>query len=582
MSGSMAIGMKRLAIIDVAGGDQPIWNEDKTVAVVCNGEIYNYQELTAELKGRGHVFHTRSDVEVIVHLYEELGEKSFTRLNGMFAAAIADYRRSELVLARDPFGQKPLYVWQESGILRFVSELKCFAWHPEFNRKISQKALAQLLAFRYIPSPLTIFEKATKLPPGTSLRISASGQSTARYWQIDLGPRSQKDVHHGGSIGKQLMASVARHLMSERPLGVFLSGGVDSSAIVACMHGLGQRRIHTYTVGFEGFPENEFSNAARVAKHFGTDHTEVTLTASEFWDGLDTVLYAMDEPIADLTAYPVYRLSQRARQDVVVVLSGEGADELLAGYEGSAYLRRFFDRLHTLRGLSPIARLGLRFPLPGVIKRRLRTLAGTDADYLARNPSSMGITFGDEYRRFYCPQLNNGTYVLADLSEYFARRQDWHGLNLHLGGLIENWLPDELLHKADRITMAHSLELRCPFLDMEFAAYCASLSLDAKVGCTDGEAFRKVALKKAFQNLLPEGIAYQPKKGFTIPVYCWLESLFAKNLTHELQRKNGLGVSLFSSQALQEISEKARSGDLLNQRRAWIVICLNKWGDRWL
>src|ERR1035437_4727430 len=198
--GHMAIGMKRLAIIDVAGGDQPIWNEDKTIAIVCNGEIYNYQALAEELKGKGHVFRTKSDVEVILHLYEEYGERCFTKLNGMFAVAIADYQKSEMLLARDPIGQKPLYVWEQDGNVRFASELKCLASHPEFDRKISDAALAQLLAFRYIPSPLSIFENARKLPPGTSLHLTRTGKTTTRYWQIDLGGNDQGSLHQGEDI----------------------------------------------------------------------------------------------------------------------------------------------------------------------------------------------------------------------------------------------------------------------------------------------------------------------------------------------------------------------------------------------
>jgi len=578
----MALGMQRLAIIDVAGGNQPIWNEDQTIAIVCNGEIYNYQALAADLKRRGHTFRTKSDVEVILHLYEEHGEGCFRYLNGMFAVAIADHRKSEMLLARDPFGQKPLYVWEQGNVVRFASELKCLASHPEFNRKISNPALVQLLGFRYIPSPLTIFENATKLPPGSSLHLTSTGQKVKRYWQIDLGSKDPASLSQGEDIRERLTASVDRHLMSERPLGVFLSGGLDSSAIVACMQSLGHRQIHTYTVGFEGFQDNEFENAARVARHFHTNHTEVVLRPDEFWGGLDEVLYFMDEPVANMTAYPVYRLSERARKDVVVVLSGEGADELLAGYQGAEYLRRFFDRLHTLRTFAPLARLLMRTGLPSSLQSRLKMLAGTDADYLAEHPSSMGIVFDDDYRKSNCPELRNGSKATAGLSDYFLQRQDWHGLNLHFGGLIETWLPDELLHKADRMTMAHSLELRCPFLDTEFADYCARLSLDAKAKGKDGEASRKIALKQAFEKSVPEGIAYQAKKGFVIPVYSWLESRYAGNVTQELRRKDAFGTSLFSSQALEEMIAKAQAGDLLSQRRAWSIIALNKWGKHWL
>jgi asparagine synthase (glutamine-hydrolysing) len=580
--GHMAIGMKRLAIIDVAGGDQPIWNEDKSIAIVCNGEIYNYQVLAEELRSKGHRFRTKSDVEVILHLYEEYGERCFTKLNGMFAVAIADFQKSEMLLARDPFGQKPLYIWEQEGIVRYASELKCLASHAEFNRKISDAALVQLLAFRYVPAPLSIFENARKLPPGTSLHLTRAGKTTTRYWQIDLGANHQGPLHQGDDIRGHLTAAVERHLMSERPLGVFLSGGLDSSAIVSCMHALGHRQIHTYTVGFEGFGENEFDTARSVAKHFHTDHTEVVLKAEEFWDGLDTVLYFMDEPIADMTAYPVYRLSEQARQDVVVVLSGEGSDELLAGYQGCEELRKLFDRLQTYRRMAPLASLMLHLNPPASLERRLRTVLGSDADYLALNPTSMGRVFDDESRRKLCSGLPNGQSAMAGLSQYFNDRQGWHGLNLHLGGLIETWLPDELLHKADRITMAHSLELRCPFLDKDFAGYCANLSLDAKAKSHTGEAYRKIALKRAFNAQLPDGITYQQKKGFAIPVYAWLGSHFSENATRELRRASGFGTSLFTFSALETLMTEARAGNLLSQRRIWSIIALNKWAEHWL
>jgi asparagine synthase (glutamine-hydrolysing) len=579
--GPLGLGMKRLAIIDVAGGNQPIFNEDGTLAIVCNGEIYNHKPLRADLEKAGHHFKTHSDVEVILHLYEEFGEACFSRLNGMFAVAIADFRNKKLVIARDRFGQKPLYLWQSSTGLAFASELKALVRLPGFSRELSRDALASYLTFRYIPSPRSVFKNVEKLPPGSYLVVDHSGhKETRRYWEIDL--RSPKETSNASEMREQLAASVDRHLMSERPLGVFLSGGLDSAAIVSCMHELGHREIHTYTVGFQGFADNEFENARRVASHFKTDHHEVVLSAEGFWDSLATTSYFLDEPMADLTAIPLYGLSEQARKDVVVVLSGEGSDELLAGYTGAEELRGFFDRLDSLRALGAPARAALRLKWPAGIERRLRTLAGTHADYLARDPTSMGLIFNDEFRRTNCPDLDDCPDTLKPLSDYFASHQGWHGLNLHLGGLIEWWLPDDLLHKADRMSMANSIELRCPFLDADFADYCSRLSLDDKAQSPEGEAFRKVALKRAFAAHLPDGIAYQRKKGFVIPVYAWMKEQFYECAKSELARSTGLGSSLFSREARGEMLERGSKGDLLSQRRIWSLVVLNKWADRWL
>jgi asparagine synthase (glutamine-hydrolysing) len=581
-AGPIGLGMKRLAIIDVAGGRQPIFNEDESLAIVCNGEIYNHLALRTDLEKKGHRFKAHSDVEVILHLYEEIGEACFTKLNGMFAAAIADFRNRTLVLARDRFGQKPLYLWKSSSGLAFASELKVLAKMPGFSRELSNEALAAYLTYRYIPSPLSIFRNVQKLSPGSYLRIDEAGELVARrYWETDF-PTHSEGYSNPADMRDQFAASVERHLMSERPLGVFLSGGLDSAAIVASMHDSGHRSIHTYTVGFEGFSENEFENAGKVASHFKTDHHEVVLTPDSFWDSLTTTGYYLDEPMADLTAIPLYLLSQQARNDVVVVLSGEGSDELLAGYTGAEDLRRIFDRIDRLKPFSMLARLASTLKWPSGIDRKLRTLAGTHADYLARNPATMGLVFSDAFRRANCAPLSGCPDPVGPLSKYFADHQSWHGLNLYLGGLMQWWLPDDLLHKADRMSMANSIELRCPFLDADFADYCSRLPLDEKALGMPGEAFRKIALKRAFASRLPEGIAYQKKKGFVIPVYSWLTGKFYESAKAELMRSSGMADSLFSQELRSEAIMGAKGGDLLSQRRVWSLIVLNKWADQWL
>ncbi len=584
VQGPLGLAMTRLAIIDVAGGQQPIFNEDRTLAMVCNGEIYNHSVLRSQLERSGHIFRTHSDVEVILHLYEEHGANCFSHLNGMFAAAIADFRNNRMILGRDPFGQKPLYIWRGGQQIAFASELKALTRLPSFPNKLSGQALGSFLTFRYVPAPLSIFDDVQKLPPGSYAAIDPSGRcEVRRYWQIDLAENGRSRDRNGcDQMRRQLMEAVDRHLMSERPLGVFLSGGLDSSAIVACMHLAGHRNIHTYTVGFEGFIDNEFHNAAKVAKAFQTSHREVLLSADQFWDSLDAVAYFSDEPLADLTTVPLYHLAQHASREVVVVLSGEGSDELLGGYEGMEDIRRQFDRLRAVRPLAPLARPFLRYPLPDGVRRRLHTLCGSDADYLARNVYSMTMVFDESFkRRHVLGGLVNGD-SLQPLSDYYRSRQGWHGANLYLGGLTEWWLPDDLLHKADRMTMAHSVELRCPFLDLELARYCAGLGLDEKVKTSREEPSRKIVLKKAFDEVLPAGIACQRKKGFGIPVYSWLRGVYAGRARAELARADRLGSSLLNRNTREGLLERAVGGDRRSQRQVWSLIILNKWGERWL
>lgn len=574
--------MARLAIIDVAGGQQPIFNEDRSAAIICNGEIYNYAELRSGLIRRGHRFRTGSDVEVILHLYEDLGTACFSRLNGMFGVAIADFARNRLVLARDPFGQKPLYLWRTPECLSFASELKALVALPGFSKKVSSAALVNYLQFRYVPAPLTIYEDVVKLPPGTSFEMDVSGATDQRrYWQIQFDDSERADP---GAMRQQLMESTERHLMSERPLGVFLSGGLDSAAIVACMHLAGHKDIHTYTVGFENQEENEFANARRTAEKFGTVHKEVLLTAEDFWTSLDSVVHASDEPLADLTTVPLYHLSRHARQDVVVVLSGEGSDELLAGYPGMEDIRRISDRLRAMRLLRPLVGGLQHLPFPEPLKRRLTAAAGSEADYLVAKPYSITRVFDSDFRRSY--GLNGvaatATDPLQPLSEFYRNRQSWNAVDLSLGMLVEWWLPDDLLHKADRMTMAQSIELRCPFLDKEFARYCTRLSIDDRVKDRTGEASRKIALKTAFHDILPEDIAYQSKKGFTIPVYGWLGSTYAKRVKDELSRADGMSAHLFPKQVRLDILNRAAAGDKLSQYQVWNMVVLNKWSDRWL
>lgn len=583
--GQIAIGMTRLAIIDVAGGQQPILNETGDIAIVCNGEIYNHAVLRTELEARGHRFRTHSDVEVILHLYEERGQDCFRRLNGMFAAAIADFRNGTIVLGRDPFGQKPLYIWSNGSTTAFASELKALTVLPGFSRNLNPLALASYLHYRYVPHPLAAFANVEKLSPGSSCLLSPGGGSrTERYFQLRFSrPRQTgEDDENGSKTRQQLRESVDRHLMSERPLGVFLSGGLDSSAIVSSMWDLGHRQIHTFTVGCEGYDDNEFETARVVSQRFETDHTEITLNPKQFTDTLAEVVYWADEPLTDLSTVPLFHLSAKARESVVVVLSGEGADELLGGYGGTEQIELKFRRQEQWRKLALLARLLRPLPWRGRMRTGIDAITGTDADYLARHLWSATHVFPEELRRSHGADTVRDLCVTEPLRRFYAQHPQWDGLHLVLAAQIEWWLPDDLLHKADRMSMANSIELRCPFLDVEFASFCSTLRAEHKVRGGIPEPNRKIALKRAFRDLLPDGIALQRKRGFTIAAYQWLENELAPYAEHQLLRKEALGNSLISEEYRRQILTESRAGSGPAQHRAWNLILLNLWGDRWL
>jgi asparagine synthase (glutamine-hydrolysing) len=348
------------------------------------------------------------------------------------------------------------------------------------------------------------------------------------------------------------------------------------------MHLNGHRDIRTVTVGFEGYWDNELETGRTVANHFKTDHHEVLLSAETFWDTLDPVLYAADEPLADFTTIPLYHLSEHARREVVVVLSGEGADELLAGYAGIEGLQASFQMKQRLRPLAPVARALSPLPVPDRLTRKLKSLSESPAMYMARTHATMTPVFPPDWRDRFAQHALRESRVLAALESYYHERSTWDPVHLYLGCLLEWWLPDDLLHKADRMTMAHSLELRCPSLDFKFARHCIGLGLDSKVTAHAPEPNRKTALKKAFMGCLPDGLATRKKRGFSHPTYEWVRTLFKDRIKAELERDSGLGSQALSRKDRWDIFERAVAGDLHSQRRVWSLVLLNKWADRWL
>jgi len=486
----IGLGFRRLSIIDVAGGHQPLSNEDGSVWVMLNGEIYNYGELHDDLVARGHRFATRSDTETIVHLYEEYGEECFARLRGMFAIALWDSRSRQLVLARDRVGKKPLYYAADSKRILFGSELKCLLAGDSLARDIDIHALSDYFSLGYIPAPKTIYRAANKLLPGHYLVASAKGIRVQRYWDISFAEVEQRTEEEWCELLRHQLCEVTRmRLMSEVPLGAFLSGGVDSSSIVAMMAKIMNRPVTTCSIGFEEREFDESDYAREVAKQFRTDHHEQIVRPNAL-DVLNKLVWHYDEPFADSSAIPTYYVSQVARKYVTVALGGDGGDESFAGYR-----RYYFDQMENhLRGLIPA---GLRSTIFGPLGQIYPPLAGAPRflrakatfQSLARSPlegyfNSVSIFRPGEKPNLFTPDFRNalgGYDSIGVLQQYYDRADTTDPLSRIQYVDIKTYLTDDILAKVDRASMAVSLEVRAPLLDHKLMETVAKIPSSLKL-----------------------------------------------------------------------------------------------------
>lgn len=524
----VGLGHRRLAIIDLAGGRQPLFNEDGSVAVVFNGEIYNYKVLAAELAARGHSFRTHTDTEVIVHGWEEWGEACVERFRGMFAFAIWDGNRRTLFLARDRIGIKPLYyAVLPDGRLIFGSELKALLVHPDLPRRIIPEAVEEFFAYGYVPEPRTLYRHAFKLPPGHTLTIKTgcSVGEPVEYWDLQFGDSQTGGESTAASeLRERLRDAVESHLVSDVPVGAFLSGGVDSSAVVAMMAKGSRESVHTASIAFGETEFDESRYADEVARRYGTDHRVRQLSSDDF-SLVERLVGLYDEPFADSSAMPTYRVCELARQGVKVVLSGDGGDETFGGYR--RYL--WYLREERVRGLLP---LGLRRPLFGLLgrlypkldwaPRALRAKATLQA--LAQDPvegyfHSVSIVNAAQARLLFTREFRQALsgYRAIEVLRRHARQAPVHSLSRIQYLDFKTYLPGDILTKVDRASMAHALEVRVPILDHEFVEWAAQLAPQLKVRRGEG----KYLFKKALQPLLSNDILYRPKMGFAVPLAAW-------------------------------------------------------------
>ncbi len=564
----LAFAHRRLSIIDLDTGQQPLFNEDGSVAIVFNGEIYNFRELVPELEALGHVFHTRSDTEVIVHAWEAWGEDCLQRFRGMFAFALHDRNRDTLFIARDRLAVKPFfYALLDDGTLAFGSELKVLMQHPGLDRRIDPLAVEEYFALGYVAEPRSIFLGAKKLGPGESLCVRRGepvGQPK-RYWDLRFtldNPLSLADA--GAELVERLRESVRLRMISEVPLGAFLSGGVDSSAVVAIMAGLGEEPVNTCSIAFDDPKFNESEFAQMVAERYRTSHFVETVKSDDF-DLIDTLAALYDEPYADSSAIPTYRVCELARKRVTVALSGDGGDEHMGGY------RRYRMHLMEERMRSALPH-GVRQPLFGLLGRLYPKAdwaprvfrAKTTFQALARDAveayfHSVSILRGDMRQRLFSPGFRRelGGY---DAIEVFRRHAANAGTDDALALIqyldIKTYLVGDINTKVDRASMAHSLEVRAPLMDYSLVEWLATLPSGLKVQGGEG----KYLFKKAMEPLLPHEVLYRPKMGFAVPLARWFRGPLKARVREAVLGETLAATGMFDAACLQHLVDAHQSG----------------------
>ncbi|RMD86289.1 MAG: asparagine synthase (glutamine-hydrolyzing) [Calditrichaeota bacterium] len=569
----IALGMRRLSIIDLQTGQQPIHNEDKSIWTVFNGEIYNFQEIQTYLKKKGHIFYTKSDTEVIVHAYEEFNEDFVHHLRGMFAIALWDGKQKKLILARDRLGIKPLYYVNLPDILIFGSEIKSLRCHPEVPLEINPVACDAYFALGYIPDPLSIYKNIKKLPPGHRIICDLKETKIEKYWDVRFDPNFHKTFEQWQEdLENTLLESVRLRLISDVPLGAFLSGGLDSSTIVAFMTQCMEKPVKTFSIGFEDEDHNELEDARRIAKHFHTEHHEFIVRPDVF-EIIDQLAFQFDEPFGDSSAIPTYLVSKMARQYVKVVLSGDGGDELFAGY--NRYIRELnyqkWGVLPRTLGTKIISKLSKRLPKGRELLNHLALKP--DLRYL----NEVSIFKLTERMRLYTNSWRE--LVEQDLANlimgtYFTQAVNWDFISQRLYVDIKSYLPGDILTKVDRASMAVSLEVRVPLLDHKLVELLATVPSYFKLNGNE----RKIIFRKMASKFLPPETLQKKKHGFSVPVANWFSNTWKdfcmEVLTDSSSKRNGF----FNHKYIEEeILNQHISGKKDQSAKLWTLMIFELW-----
>ncbi|MEZ5307137.1 MAG: asparagine synthase (glutamine-hydrolyzing) [Pyrinomonadaceae bacterium] len=585
----VALGMRRLAVIDLQTGEQPVWNEDRSVVVVMNGEIYNYRELRKGLEERGHKFYGNSDTEVIPHLYDELGEAFLDVLNGMFAIALWDTKLDKLILARDRFGEKPLYYGVFDDKLFFASEPKVLLTHPKISPEIDPVALQHYLSFDYVPAPMSIYKGISKLPAAHRLVWEAGKIKTIRYWRLSFNTNGTK--HHLNEatekLGSMISESVKARLVSDVPLGVLLSGGVDSSTIAAYAQMNSSEKIKTFSIGFEEDSFDESQYARQVAEHLGTEHHEERLSVKNAKKLIIEIGDWLDEPMSDGSLIPTFLLSRFVRENVTVALGGDGGDELFAGYP--TYYGHKVARIYD--AIPGFVKSGVIKPIVNNLAvstenlsfdyKARRFVKSADYDLVTRHHSWFGSFTADQREELLSDSV---LYQTKDLDVYKGAKAlleecDSRNRIEQMQFLDVNfYLAEDILTKVDRASMAVSLEVRAPFLDHNVAEYVASLPADFKLRGKN----TKFILKRAVADLIPQNIINRPKKGFGMPVADWLKG-YLNPLMHEMLSPSRLIIQdLFNYEYIQQLMREHEQGIANHYKQLWTLLIFQLWYENFI
>lgn len=583
----VGLSMRRLAIIDLKSGKQPIHNQDRTAWIVFNGEIYNYQELRSRLEKLGHAFYTNSDTEAIVHAYDQYGVDCPNYLRGMFAFAIWDTRAQELFLARDRVGKKPLLYSRVNGQLIFGSEFSALLQHPDVSKDIDFEALDHYLSFMCVPAPLTAYRGIKKLEPGHSLRYRKGEIKIERYWQPDFSKKLDISEQEAGERAIEILREAVKvRLMSEVPLGAFLSGGIDSSAVVALMSEVSSEPIKTFSIGFEEQDFSELHHARRVAEHVGADHHEF-IVRPDALEVLPILVEHYGEPYADSSAIPTYYVARETRKHVTVALNGDGGDESFAGYERYAAMR-MAERYHRLPAIlrDTVVKQAIELLPSSAIKRSRvrdvkRFINAASLPSTERYLRWISVFDAEAKRDLYSDQFARQTESVSAagvLGPWFARANGSGIIDAALLTDLMTYLPNDLLVKVDIATMAVSLEARSPFLDHHVIEFAASLPEKYKLrGLTT-----KYLLKRILKQLLPAENLDRRKMGFGLPIGHWFRGKLQPFLRETILSESALKRGLFKPETVKQLVELHARGERDFSHQLWTLLMLELWYQRFI